>query len=131
MKKTLLILSILLLALPLAAGAVQWTKESAEFTFTVGVEKNVQSTTLSPALHCRYDAGKGAAIFRCVVPIEAKKAVFSVYSLSGALISAAEIKAGTSVFEWRASGKKVPAGIYVAVVRYGSADQKLQFSIIN
>jgi hypothetical protein len=132
MKKSLLILAAVLLALPLTVGSVTWQMDSAPFTFPgTGAEKAQQAVSAARVLTCHFDAVKGSAVFQCRLPLGVKSAKLSMYNISGAQIGSMDVKAGGSTVEWRASGSRVPAGIYVAVLRYGTAEHKTQFSIVN
>jgi hypothetical protein len=130
MKKILLILAISLLALPVTVGSVTWQMDSAPFSFpTIGAKKQLKDVAHNANFTCHFDAIKNVAVFKYILPAKIQTATLIIYSVSGVQVGTADVKTGSKTAEWGEPGKKIPAGIYFAVLRYGMSEQRIQFSI--
>ncbi|HMD67356.1 MAG TPA: hypothetical protein VKF42_00660 [Chitinivibrionales bacterium] len=131
MKRLHYICAAVALTAPLLAGAAQWTIDSDAFDFPTGVRPFKQAVVSRATLTCKPGINKGIVTFQYSLPIGTKNAKLSIYSLSGARIESIDLSpTGTSVM-WNISKRRIAAGVYLAAMRYGTFENKIQISIVK
>jgi hypothetical protein len=131
MKNVLSLLGVLGVSMPFAAGAVTWTMESGEFSFP---ETAVHDYKTAPSLSffsCRAETRTGITRLFYVVPPSTKGATMGVYNAAGALVASYELTPGGGSMRLHTAGHPVAAGVYCAVIRYGSVEKTTRFSIVK
>jgi hypothetical protein len=130
MKKIWYLCASVALALPLIAGAATWTITSDPFAVTA-VRYNKISNPAQSILKYKPGASRGIVTFQYSLPEGTKNAKLTIYSLSGVRVESLDLAAGSSSVTWNFSKRKVGAGIYLASMRFGSFENKIQISIVK
>jgi|WetSurMetagenome_2_1015567.scaffolds.fasta_scaffold00707_14 hypothetical protein len=132
MKRTGLFIAAVVLMVPFIAGAVQWTIDSDAFDFPTGVrffaKQNIQSYA---RLTCKPGINRGIVTFQYSLPHGTKNAKLSIYTLSGARLETIELASSGNSAVWNIGKRGIAAGVYFAVMRYGSFENKIQISIVK
>jgi flagellar hook assembly protein FlgD len=124
-------MSIVVLA-PLLAGAVTWQMDSSPFSFPATSVFGGAHMIASPsAIKSSFDEARGIVSFSCNLPSRAEGAKLRVYNSNGVMVKAFELQTGTSSVQWNVSKNKVAAGVYLASLRYGDVENKIQISIVK
>jgi hypothetical protein len=133
MKKMSCILMAAALFMPLIVGAVTWTGDSNQFKWTDGtpVLGSHQQAVSQVNLQYRPEFSKGAVTFLYELPSQAQGAKLVIYNVSGSLIRDFDLEPGKGSVRWFFTGDRSAAGVYVACMRYGSADKKIQIAIVK
>ncbi|MBN1130849.1 MAG: hypothetical protein JXA71_17810 [Chitinispirillaceae bacterium] len=132
MKKPLLVLAAVLLALPLTVGSVTWQMDSNQFQWPATSVKRPgpdQSVTLS--LACKPDAAGGIVKISYALPTGVKNATLRIYGVSGALVKDFRLRSGSAAIHWDIGADRVAPGVYVALLRCGTLENKQPIAIIN
>jgi hypothetical protein len=133
MKKTFSFFMAIAFMAPIIASAVPppWTMNSAPFNYPTGVRYNKQTVPSRAILARKAGINKGIVTFQYSLPASAKGAKLSIYNISGACVESFDLTpAGNSVI-WNTAKRKIAAGIYIAAMRYGSFENKIQISIVK
>jgi hypothetical protein len=131
MKRLFFICAAVALMAPLLAGAAQWTINSDAFDFPTGVKFFRQPVQSRASLTCKPGINKGFVTFQYSLPSGTKNAKLSIYNLSGARVESIDLSpAGTSVM-WNITKHRIAAGVYLAAMRYGTFENKIQISIVK
>ena len=132
MKKTFNFFMAIAFMAPIIAGAVTWQMDSGPFTFPgVSVKNQAHSNAAQAALWCRPTISKGVVTIQYSLPQNAKGAKLSIYNLSGVRIQSFDCAPGTNVISWGVSAQRIAAGVYLAAMRYGTVENKIQISIVK
>jgi flagellar hook assembly protein FlgD len=117
---------------PLLAGAVAWQLDSSPFSFpTTNVLGSNHQIASQSAIKSSIDAARGIVSFSCALPSRAQGAKLKVYNSSGVMVKDFDLQTGASSVQWNVSKNKVAAGIYLACLRYGDVENKIQISIVK
>jgi hypothetical protein len=135
MKKVLYGFLTIGLIVPFFVGAVPppWTGDSNPFQWTGGmpVLNDNHRALLQVTLQCRQEFSNGTVTILYDLPTNVSGARLFIYSVSGSLIKDFKLEPGKGKVRWSASQDKVAAGVYVASMRYGTADKKIQIAIVK
>ncbi len=132
MKGRWLFCTALALAIPLLAGAAQWTIDSSPFDFpNTGVRFNRAAVSSHATLAYKPGVSRGVVTFLYSLPASARAAQLSVYSLSGVLLDRFSLTPAASAVQWNVSKRSVGSGVYLAVMRCGALENKIQLSIVK
>jgi len=132
MKKLWNLCAFAALALPLVASAAQWSITSAPFDFPgVGVRFNKSASPAQSSLTYRSGMSRGLVTFQYSLPEGTKNAKLQIYSLSGVRVESLDLAAGSNSVAWNFSKRKIGSGIYLAAMRFGSFENKIQISIVK
>jgi hypothetical protein len=132
MKKAFYCLAMELL-MPLIVEAVTWTGDSNQFKWnddTPVIEANQQIQTKA-TLQYRAEFSRGSLTILYNLPASVSGARLIIYDVSGSLIKDFALKCGKGAIHWSFESDSVAAGVYVACMRYGTADKKIQIAIIK
>jgi hypothetical protein len=131
MKKIFFFFMAIAFMAPIIASAVTWTMNSDLFNFPTGVRYNKQTISSHAILARKAGINKGIVTFQYSLPAGTKSAKLSIYNISGARVESIDLSpAGTTVL-WNTTKRKIAAGIYIAAMRYGSFENKIQISIVK
>ena len=132
MRKAFFILMSVIVSMPLLAGAVTWTGDSSPFSFpTTNVLGSKHLIASQSVIKSSFDAARGIVSFSCALPSRAQGAKLKVYNSSGVMVKDFDLQAGNSSVQWNVSKNKVAGGVYLASLRYGDVENKLQISIVK
>jgi hypothetical protein len=131
MKKTFSFFMAIAFMAPIIAGAVPWQMDSSPFYFpTVSVANRLHAPAQASLL-CRPATSKGVVTIQYNLPQNAKGATLGIYNLSGVRIQSFDLAPGTNVIRWGVSSQRIAAGVYLAALRYGTVENKIQISIVK
>jgi hypothetical protein len=74
---------------------------------------------------------RGIVTFQYSLPEGTKNAKLMIYSLSGVRVETLDLASGSNSVTWNFSKHKIGAGIYLAAMRFGSFENKIQISIVK
>jgi hypothetical protein len=113
--------------------AVTWQTDSSPFTFfTSGVKRNDNRMGASRAgLWCMTNASKGAVIFHYRLPSKVTAATLHIYNLSGHAVRKFDLRPGADIVSWDIGQQGICAGVYMAAMRQGAFEKKIQLSIVK
>jgi hypothetical protein len=131
MKRFYFICAAVALMAPLIAGAAQWKIDSDAFDFPTGVRSFKQVVASHATLTCKPGINKGFVTFMYSLPSGTKNAKLSIYNLSGARIESIDLSPTGSSVMWNIAKRRIAAGIYLAAMRYGTFENKIQISIVK
>jgi hypothetical protein len=118
--------------IPLIANAVTWQMDSNPFIFpSVSVKKDISIKENAKIFSALYNAGKGIVTIRYNLPKNTKNAVLEIYSISGLKIKSFTVSSDLKEILWDVTSQKICAGIYIAILKYSSLQNKIQISIIK
>ena len=121
-----------MIAAPLVVGAAQWTITSDPFGFpTSGVHFSKPVVNTSASLRYKSGLTRGLVAFQYSLPEGAKSARLTIYNLSGVRIDSFDLPAGSNSAAWNFGNRRIANGIYLATMRYGSLENKIQFSVVK
>ncbi len=118
----------------LAVSATPWQAiDSNPFSFygPNAVRFSKQANASQATLKYKPGLSKGFVTFQYSLPAGAKSAKLNIYNLSGSLIESFDLAAGTTSKVWSFGSRKAAAGIYLATMRCGSFENKIQISIVK
>jgi hypothetical protein len=121
------------LFIPLLAVAVTWTGDSNQFRWTDGTPA-LMSNQLAPSpitLQCRSGFLNGSVTFLYNLPSRAPGAKLTIFNVSGALVKSFHLEPGVGSVHWSFVKDRAAAGVYVASMRYGTVDKKIQIAIVK
>jgi hypothetical protein len=132
MKKLCCLYAAIALMAPLIVGAVPWQMDSSPFVFPGSGVKFLKQTNASQAV-LKYKQGisRGFVTFQYSLPQGTKTARLAIYDLFGKQIESIDLSAGANSVQWDIAKRNVAAGIYLAALRYGSFENKIQISIVK
>jgi hypothetical protein len=80
---------------------------------------------------CRPVISKGVVSIQYSLPQNAKGATLGIYNLSGVRVQSFDLAPGTNMVRWGVSSQRIASGIYLAALRYGTVENKIQISIVK
>jgi hypothetical protein len=116
---------------PIIAGAVPWQMDSNPFYFPGVSVKNRVHSPAQISLLCRPVISKGVVSIQYSLPQNAKGATLGIYNLSGVRVQSFDLAPGTNMVRWGVSSQRIASGIYLAALRYGTVENKIQISIVK
>jgi hypothetical protein len=132
MKKICCLYAAVALMAPLIVGAVPWQMDSSPFVFPgSGVKLLKQSNGSQAFLKYKQGICRGYVTFQYSLPQGIKTARLDIYDLFGKQIESLGLSAGANSVQWSIAKRNVAAGIYLAAMRYGSFENKIQISIVK
>jgi hypothetical protein len=133
MKKSLYLwAAAALIAAPLFVGAAQWTISSDPFGFpTSSVRFDKPVSHARAALTYKSGLSKGFINFQYSLPEGAGGARLSIYNLTGMRMVSFDLPAGSNTVMWSFGNRRIAPGIYLATMRCGSLETKIQVSIVK
>lgn len=132
MKKAFFIFMSVVLLMPLLAQAVTWQMDSSPFSFpTVSVLGTTHMIASQTAIRSSFDASRGIVSFSFNLPSTVQGAKLKVYNSGGVMVKAFDLSTQAGSVQWNISKSKVAAGVYLASLRYGDVENKIQLSIVK
>ncbi len=132
MKKICFLYAVIAFVAPLIAGAVTWQMDSAPFGFPgTAVKYFRQSDASRAALNCNPSMCNGYVTFQYALPQGAKNARLTIYNLVGKVVESFDLSAEANTVRWGVEKNNVVTGVYLAAMRYGSFENKIQISIVK
>jgi hypothetical protein len=132
MKKASCGLIAMALVIPFLVGAVTWTADSNQFHWIQTSTINRSLLTASQlAFHYRADLATGSVTILYNLPSRAKGAKINIYNVSGVLLKTFDLQSGSKAVQWNIAKDNAAAGIYVAALRCGDVEKKIQLSIVK
>ena len=112
--------------------AAAWQMDSSPFSFsgTSVTGKNMRSASADASVRCLPNVNKGIVTILCSLPAGAKSGMLKIYTLSGVLVHASVLHAGTSTVHLSTS-QRITTGIYYAALQYGNVEKTTQISIVK
>jgi hypothetical protein len=132
MKKALFVLLAIAFSAPLLVGAVTLTKDSNIFSFPgIGVKYQVRMNPAQAGFRALPGVRGGAVVLQYKIPQNEKNATLSIYNLAGTTIDVIKLPAGSASVRWNVAKSRSATGIYLAALRYGVVESRLQFSLVK
>jgi hypothetical protein len=132
MKKFITYCATLFLIMPRIAGAIPDTLSSSPFTFeSAGVITQKQINSAQTFLKYRSNAARGFVTIQYSLPQSAQGATLNIYNLSGVRVASYNLRPGLNSIYWGVNGRKAAAGVYLAAMRFGNVEKKIQISIVK
>jgi hypothetical protein len=132
MKKAFLFLVALAISVPVLVNAVTLTGESNVFSFPGdAVRYQLKMNASEVGLRALSGINNGSITIQYILPKGIKSANLSIYNVAGARVDVLSLSANSNSIRWAVSKNKIPTGIYLAVLRTGSVEKRIQISVVK